>query len=85
MQTKHRIFANDTKNVGQSTLQRSNIVITENNGTSQIVITPQYKAVTGVPTDWTSANWGATDKSKMAFAESLALPQLIKDAVVSYR
>jgi hypothetical protein len=100
----HRILKDDKerhyittegKDVGQSTLQRMTLVITEKENSSQLRITTEWKggteasamatAMSGIPiqSDWSLAKW-EINRLGIAFAESVAIANEIKDGKISY-
>ncbi len=100
----HRILKDDKnrhyittegKDVGQSTLQRMVIVITENENSSKLKITTEWKAGTEasamassmssipIQSDWSFAKW-QIDRLGIAFAESVAIANEIKGGKISY-
>jgi hypothetical protein len=100
----HRILKDDKerhyittegKDVGQSTLQRMTVVITENENSSKLKITTEWKggteasamatAMSGIPiqSDWALAKW-EINRLGIAFAESVAIANEIKGGNISY-
>lgn len=83
------------KDVGQSTLQRSTIVINENNGTSKAIIRSEWKPGTtatmgtsmfagiALSTDWEQAKW-ETGRPGIAFAEGYSIAKSV-NGKVSFR
>ena len=100
----HRIIKDDKgrhylvtegKDVGQSTLQRMTLVITEIANNSKLKITTEWKAgaeaqnsstaITGIPvqSSWAIARWGI-DRPGIAFAESVAIANEIENGIISF-
>ncbi|MFO8128582.1 MAG: hypothetical protein R6T99_01610 [Bacteroidales bacterium] len=100
----HRIFKDDKerhyittegKDLGQSTLQRMTIVVTEKENGSQLKIATEWKggtqasitatAISGIPVnpDWEVAKW-VTGRQGIAFAESVAIVSEIQGGSISY-
>ncbi|MFA5587683.1 hypothetical protein [Proteiniphilum saccharofermentans] len=85
------------KDVGQSTLQRSTIVVTEDSGTSTAVIRSEWKPGTtatlggsmfagvGISADWEKATWAETGRPQIAMAEAIAIGYGVKGAVISFK
>ncbi|HBG42052.1 MAG TPA: hypothetical protein DDW85_11690 [Porphyromonadaceae bacterium] len=84
------------KDVGQSTLQRLTAFVTEKEGVSTAVIKSEWKAGTeasmgasmfagfGISVDWAKAEW-KTGRPGIAFAESVAIANEIKDSEVTFK
>lgn len=104
MSRGHRIMKEDKerhyvttegKDIGQSTLQRMTLFITEKNNSCILKITTEWKAGTeatamasamgGIPmqSEWSTASW-EINRLGMAFAESLAIAKGIKDGIITY-
>jgi hypothetical protein len=101
----HRILKDDKerhyittegKDVGQSTLQRMTIVISQNSKITQAKISTEWKAGTHATTmansmsgltviaDWAKSNWQPESRLGIAFAESVAIAKKVKNAKVTY-
>lgn len=93
---KERLYiTTEGKDVGQSTLQRMTIVITEQDSNSQLKITTEWKggteasaaasAMSGVAvhSNWAMAKW-EINRLGIAFAESVAIAKEIKNGIISF-
>lgn len=92
--SKHYIVT-DTKDVGNSTLQRMTFAIKQNNGDSQLKITTEWKSgskakgfvfpVSGycLQQDWAPARW-EKNRLGIAFAESAVIAHQFKDGLVTF-
>jgi len=101
----HRIFKDDKqrhyittegKAVGEATLQRMTLVVSENGNSINLEIRTEWKpgmeatmmasAVSGIPvsSDWAIAKWEIS-RLGISFAESVAIANKIKGGRVSYR
>jgi hypothetical protein len=104
MSRGHRIMKEDKerhyvttegRDIGQSTLQRMTLFITEKNNSCILKITTEWKAGTeatamasamgGIPmqSEWSTASW-EINRLGMAFAESLAIAKEIKEGIITY-
>jgi len=104
MSRGHRIMKEDKerhyvttegKDIGQSTLQRMTLFITQNKNNCILKITTEWKAGTeatamatamsGIPmqSDWAIATWEIS-RLGMAFAESLAIAKEIKEGIITF-
>lgn len=104
MSRGHRIMKEDKerhyittegRDIGQSTLQRMTLFITEKNNSCILKITTEWKAgaeatamasaMGGVSmqSEWATASW-EINRLGMAFAESLAVAKEIKDGIITY-
>lgn len=84
------------KDIGESTLQRSTIAITEENGIAKATIRTEWKAGTeaamgasmfagvAVFADWTQAKW-ESGRPGIAFAESVSVANEVKDGRISFK
>lgn len=100
----HRISKDDAerlyittegKDVGESTLQRMNLLINEVENGSQLVITTEWRAgtqasamavaISGLPvqSQWEEASWEIS-RLGVAFAESVAIAVSIENGIISY-
>lgn len=100
----HRIFKDDKKryylttegkDIGQSTLQRMVLKITENGDTSKLKISTEWKAGSEATnfasalggmtaqSDWAIATW-ETNRLGIAFAESYSIAKEVKDAEILF-
>ena len=84
------------KGVGQSTIQRMTVVVTENGNDSKMKITTEWKAGTeatatassmsgmAIQSEWGPAKW-EVNRLGIAFAESVAIASKIKNGNISYQ
>ena len=101
----HRIFKDDKqrhyittegKAVGEATLQRMTLVVSENGNSSNLKITTEWKpgmeatmmaaAAGGIPvsSDWAIAKWEIS-RLGISFAESVAIANKVRGGRISYR
>lgn len=92
---RHYIMT-EGKDVGQSTLHRLTVLVTENEGKSTATIRTEWKPGTeavmgasiatgvGISADWSQATWLA-DRSGLAFAESAAIANGVKDGKITFK
>jgi hypothetical protein len=104
MSRGHRIMREDKerhyittegKDVGESTLQRMTLLITENNSICILKITTEWKAGAeaagmasamggmSIQPEWATASW-EINRLGIAFAESFAIAKAIKDGIILY-
>jgi len=93
---KRHYLTTEGRDVGQSTLQRMTIVVTENETYSQMRISTEWKggteaaamatAMGGIPvqSNWATAKW-EVNRLGIAFAESVAIAKAIPNSRISYR
>ena len=84
------------KDAGESTLQRSTIVISEGDGVSTALIRSEWKPGTeaamgasimagiGISSDWSQAKW-ETGRPGIAFAEGLAIANSVKNGKITFK
>lgn len=92
---RHYIMT-EGKDVGQSTLHRLTVLVTENEGKSSATIRTEWKPGTdavmgasiatgvGISADWSQSEW-TTDRLGLAFAESVAVANGVKDGKITFK